>query len=266
LSAPTRAGGGILKGLFRKLRSENRSTILAGLAGLSERLPGLQGPEFEEALHAVIGVFYIDPIDHPQLVPALERAEDILADLKERAIPILLRALGESDFKIHFRLASTLAKMGRAAVTPLLSAYANAQDDYSRVFALYALGKVNDSKLLESLPVLFQALEDQNPEVRDTAARALGKVCTNVKPELLDVSTREECFERLVAKVSDRYAGVRSKAIRSLGKMARASLLTEEHRSRLRRLLSQALGQDEAGNWDVAYIVRAEAEKALEYL
>jgi HEAT repeat protein len=213
-----------------------------------------------------MGVFYIDPIDHPELLSVIEQAERILADRREKAIPIILRALEESDFKIHFRLASSLAKMGHAAVAPLLSAYAEAGDDYRRVFILYALGKVNDSKVLDAVPVLFQALDDPNPEVRDTAARALGKLCDHLNPEHLDGAFRRECFERLFGKASDRFAGVRSKAIRSLAKMAKARLITEEERSRLLRLLSRTLGQDEAGNWDVAYIVRAEAEKALEHL
>lgn len=256
----------MLKELFRKLRSEDLRTILRGLEELEARLPQLDGPAFDEALHAIIGVFYIDPIDRPELSPALEQAENVLAASRERVIPIILGELGESDFKIHFRLASSLAKMGRAAVSPLLSAYAEARDDYTRIFALYALGKVNAPELLDAAPVLFEALDDKNPEVRDTAARAVGKLCANVSPALLDAPTRQECFERLLARASDRYAGVRSKAIRSLGKMAGARLLTEENRTRLRRLLCKALGQDEVGNWDVAYIVRAEAEKALEYL
>jgi HEAT repeat protein len=252
--------------LLRKLRSEEKLTILQGLEGLAARIPGLDGPELEEALQAVMGVFYIDPIDHPELLPVVEQAEGILAGLRERAIPLILRTLSESDFKIHFRLASCLAKMGYAAVNPLLSAYSGARDDYGRVFILYALGKISDSKLLEAVPVLFRSLDDPNPEIRDTAARALGKLCANLNPEFLDQSFRRECFERLYVKASDRFAGVRSKAIRSLGKMARARLITEEERERLRGLLYKTLGRDEAGNWDVAYIVRAEAEKAMDWL
>jgi len=256
----------MLKDLLRKLRSEDKLTIQQGLEALSRRLSSLQESDFEEALQALIGVFYIDPIDHPELLPVIEQAEGIVVDLRDRAVPVILRSLGESDFKIHFRLASCLGKMGHSVVRPLLSAYSEAHDDYARVFALYALGKVVDPRLLEAAPLLFQALNDSNPEIRDTAARALGKVCQNVNPDLLDGATRKEAFEKLLAAASDRFAGVRSKALRSLGKMAKAGLLTEEQRHRLQGLLARVTGRDEASNWDVAYIVRAEAEKALDYL
>jgi HEAT repeat protein len=253
-----------VKDLLRKLRSEDKIQIQKGLEGLAERFKGLEGSEFEEAVHAVEGLFYVDPMDHPELLPVLEQAEGILAELREKVIPVLLQSLGESDLKTHFHLAAVLGKMGYAAVNPLLEAYQQATDPYARVFALYALGKVKDPKVLEALPVLFEALEDPDPELRDTAARAIGKMCEYLNPDLVAEQTRSEMFERLLAKVSDRFAGVRSKAIRSLGKMARFGLLQDGQKNRLRAILTRALGEDEAGNWDVAYIVRAEAEKAKE--
>ena len=255
-----------LKDLLRTLRSEDKIQIQRGLEGLAERLPELEGVQFEEAIHAVVGLFYVDPVDHPELLPVLEQAESILADLREKVIPAILGFLGESDLKTHFHLAAVLAKMGYAAVNPLLDAYEKADDPYARVFTLYALGKVKDPKVLDTLPVLFAALDDPDPEIRDTAARAVGKMCEHLNPDLVSEETRRQMFERLLAKVSDRYAGVRSKAIRSLGKMTRFGLLDAERKTRLQSILARVLGEDEAGNWDVAYIVRSEAEKAKEHL
>jgi len=131
---------------------------------------------------------------------------------------------------------------------------------------LNTLGKIKDPKVLETLPVLFEALDDPDPEVRDTAARAIGKMCEHLNPDLVSEEIRREMFERLLAKVSDRFAHVRSKAIRSLGKMARFGLLGDDRKARLGTILKRVLGEDEAGNWDLAYIVRAEAEKAKEHL
>lgn len=256
----------MVKELLKKLRSEDKIQIQKGLDGLDTRMASLEGDEFEEAVQAVTGLFYADPMDHPELIPALEHAENLLASLRGRVIPVILKTLHESDLKIHFHLASVLGKMGYASVDPLLEAYREATDSYERVFPLYALGKIRDPKVLEALPVLFDALEDSNPEVRDTAARALGKICEHVNPELIGPEIRGDLFDRLLTKVSDRYAGVRSKAVRSLGKMAKFGLLDEERKKRLGKTLSRVLGEDEVGNWDVAYIVRGEAEKAREYI
>lgn len=255
-----------MKQLLQKLRSEDRIQIQKGLEGLADRFPSMDGSDFEEAVHAVVSLFYVDPMDHPELLPVLEQAEALLADQRARVIPVILKSLGESDLKVHFHLAAVLGRMGYAAVAPLLAAYGETEETYTRIFTLYALGKVKDSKVIEALPVFFAALEDPNPEVRDTAARALGKLVEHVNPEAVAERTRGEMFDRLLARASDRFSGVRSKAIRSLGKMARFGLLGEEQRGRLARLLARALGEGEAENWDVAYIVRAEAEKAKRYV
>lgn len=255
-----------MKALLHALRSEDKLHIRNGLEGLARRLPDLRDADFEEAVQAVIGLFYVDPADHPEMAPVLEQAEGILAEQGTRAFPAIFRSLQESDLKVHFHLAAALGRMGYDALEPLLAAYRQAQEPYLRIFALYALGKIRDARVIEALPVLFAALEDPNPELRDTAARAMGKVVEVTPPGSVPGRARAEMFVRLLARASDRFAGVRSKAIRSLGKMARFGLLQEEQRDLLSRLLSRALGEDDAENWDLAYIVRAEAEKARKYL
>ncbi|GAB4278410.1 MAG: hypothetical protein Kow0092_34220 [Deferrisomatales bacterium] len=256
----------MLKDIVDKLLSEDKFQIQKGLEALADKLPALEGDAFDEAIQAVTGLFYVDPMDHPELIPVLEQAEYLLADLRERAIPSILRFLGESDLKTHFHLAAVLGKMGYAAVGPLLEEYGRTGDDYARVFILYALGKVKDPKVLDALPALFDALEDPNPEIRDTAARALGKICEHVNPSLISEETRARLFDKLMARVSDRMAGVRSKAVRSLGKMARFGLLDRPRADKLRSTLAGILGETEGENWDVAYIVRAEAQKARAYV
>jgi len=248
------------------LRSEEKLQILKGLEGLGKGLSTLEGRELEEAVQAVTSLFYIDPVDHPELLPVLEQAEAVLSDQRARIIPVILQCLEETDLKAHFHLASVLGRMGYAAVGPLLEEYRRSDEAYARIFTLYALGKVKDPKVLEAVPALFEALGDANPEVRDTSARALGKIVEHVNPELLTEARRTEMFDRLLAKVSDRYSGVRSKAIRSLGKMARFGLLQPEQRERLAGVVSRVLGETDGENWDVAYIVRAEAEKARQHL
>ncbi len=77
--------------------------------------------------------------------------------------------------------------------------------------------------MLEALTILFAALEEANQEVRDTAARDLGKLIEHANPDALPERTRGEMFDRLLAKASDRSSGVRSKAIRNLSGWKRST-------------------------------------------
>jgi hypothetical protein len=249
-----------------KLQSEDVLAIQIALEQLAQITPELSDSKREHAVQAVISLFYVDMLDHPEYRPVLEKAEDWLASLREEVIPVLLGSLDDSDLKTDFFLASVLGKMGEVAIAPLISTYENAQHGLTKTFVLYAMGKIKDPKALETLPTLFAALTDSDKEVRDTAARALGKVCENVAPDLMDDPTKSELFEKLMGMVADPYAGVRSKAFRSLGKMARFGFLSAGLKARLAEAAKKAIGESEEHNWDVAYIVRMEASKAKNFL
>jgi hypothetical protein len=59
---------------------------------------------------------------------------------------------------------------------------------------------------------------------------------------------------------------VRAKAVRSLGKLVRAAYLAPAQEERVRLAVLRILGRDEAHEWDRAFIVRREAEEALQHL
>jgi hypothetical protein len=102
--------------------------------------------------------------------------------------------------------------------------------------------------------------------VRDSAARALGKLADVVPPERLDERRRAEVFEALFRALGDAQPAVRAKAVRSLGKMTRASYLTPGQEERLTTAVRHLLGEDEAHEWDRAYVVRREAQETLRHL
>lgn len=252
----------MLDKLLLQLQSEDSAQAQSALDELAKRSDELTQEEFDQAVQGVMGLFYVDTLDHPEYRPTVEKAENWLASLRERAIPLVLGSLDESDMKVDFCLASVLGKMGAVAVTPLIDAFHNADNHLTKTFSLYAMGKIQGANAIEALPVLYQALKDSDKEVRDTAARAVGKVCENVPAALVDDEAKKGLFEELMNKVSDPYAGVRSKAFRSLGKMARFGFLNGEQNSRLFDATQKALGKSEERNWDSAYIVRMEASKA----
>ncbi|PLX44446.1 MAG: hypothetical protein C0609_05610 [Deltaproteobacteria bacterium] len=257
----------MLSTVIEMLGSEDQAKIEEALATLAKASGDLSGGDLQEAVEAVVGTFYIDTLDHPELSPTLERAGDLIAGLGVNIIPTLLSLLEESDMKADFHIASALGKMGGKAVAPLLDAYAKNPPEVSRIFILYTFGKINGPEMIKAVPTLLDAASDRSAEVRDTAARALGKLCENIGAEKLDEASRGAIFDKLITLTSDTYAKIRSKAFRSLGKMARCALLDAEKRTALERAITGALGEGEHNNlWDNAYIVRMEAKKTRSHL
>ena len=66
--------------------------------------------------------------------------------------------------------------------------------------------------------------------------------------------------------LGDPSPGIRAKAVRSLGKLAKFGHLTSAERQKLKSTCLLILGKDENFEWDRAYVVRKEAEEALNYL
>jgi len=252
--------------LIDQLHSEDMALVQEALDKLKAAGADFTDEEFHEVVEAVAGIFHIDTVDHPEYSPVLAEAQDFLAGLGGKALPYLLECMKDSDMKTDFHLASVLGKMGGAAVGPILETYGKSTHEVQRIFCLYAIGKIKDEKALDAVPALIEALGSSNAELMDTATRAIGKVCENVDAEQFSEQMRSLIFDNLMRMVSDSHAAVRSKAFRSLGKMARHNLLDERKREELSDAIKKSLGENEAHNWDIAYIVRMEAKKTRKHL
>jgi HEAT repeat protein len=248
------------------LRAYRPEEIDEGLRFLHERLAGLEGAELRAATEAICTLFYVDTQDRPDLLPSLDLAAKALASVGPRIVSHLLELMQGSDIKSHFHLARTLGLIGRPALAALRRFIATEDDPYSRSFALFAVGKIRDPEVRDALPEVIGSLMHSDKEVRDSAARAVGKIAANVPAALVSELQRAEIFEALVRTLSDRHSAVRAKAVRSLGKVVRAGYLTPEREERVRTAILRILGRDEAFEWDRAYIVRREAEEALAQL
>jgi hypothetical protein len=239
--------------------------IAEGLEYLRTRMASLPEAEFREAVEEVCSLFYVDTADRPDLQPLLDRAVGILAAQKLRVVGQLLELMRGSDIKSHLYLARTLAYVGQPAL-PALRRVIATDDPYSRSFALFAVGKVLDPAVREALPEVIGSLMHPDKEVRDSAARALGKIAEAVPATQLAEDRRAEIFEVLFRTLSDAQPAVRAKAVRSLGKLVRAAYLDPAQEERVRLAVLRILGRDEANEWDRAFIVRREAEHALSFL
>lgn len=253
----------VVRRAIEMLHGKEREGVEAAVRELGARLREMSEADFRAAVEALCSLFYVDTYDRADLEPALETAAEVLAREGVRVVPLLLEFMQGSDIKSHLYLAQTLGLIGAASLAPLRRFIATADDPYSRSFALFAIGKVRDPSVHDALPEVVGSLMHPDKEVRDSAARVLGKIAEVVTPDVLTERRRNEVFDALFRALDDHQPAVRAKAVRSLGKLAAAGWLAPPQREQLRTTLRRLLGEDEHYDWDRAYIVRREAEEAL---
>lgn len=255
---------------YRTIRTLLASTRLEdlrkGLELAELEIVKIGSSEARPIFEMIAPLFYIDALDHPELVPILNEAVNLAARLGPPIVPTLIQNLNAGDLKAQWAIAHVLGRIGADAIQPMIMAYASAADPTMRAFILYALGKIKSPKIVQAAPLALEAAESRNLELRDTATRALGKLVESIPPESLPQETKQRFLDCLHRNLADQNTGIRAKAIRSLGKMARHKHLTLEERARLKAICMNILGTDDSGEWDRAYRVRKEASEALQYL
>jgi HEAT repeat protein len=158
-----------------------------------------------------------------------------------------------------------LGRIGVDAIEPLMTAYQDSTDPARRMFILYALGKIKSPKIVQAAPLAIEAAKNKDLELRDTATRAIGKFIESIPPSELSEELRVAFIETLRDNLADSSPGVRAKAVRSFGKLAKFGHSSAAEREELKALCQLILGIDENYEWDRAYIVRREAKEALKY-
>jgi HEAT repeat protein len=254
-----------LAAALRCLHGDRPEAIAECLEYLGAELGKLPEAEFRAAVEEVCALFYVDTADRPELQPFLDQAVGILAAQGPRVVGPLLELMKGSDIKSHLYLGRTLGAVGHAAL-PALRRVIATEDPYSRSFALFAVGKMHGPVVQEALPEVIGSLMHPDKEVRDSAARTLGKIAERVPASALSADRRVEMYEVLFRALSDAQPAVRAKAVRSLGKLARFGYLDAVQEQHVRLAALRMLGRDEAEEWDRAFIVRREAEETLRHL
>jgi hypothetical protein len=245
------------------LASPHPEKLREGLKLVELEVAKVGSSEAKLLFEMVSTLFYIDVLDHPELVPILDEAVDLTVRLGTWVIPILVENLDEGDLKAQWAAAHVLGRIGADAIAPLMTEYESADNPTLRAFILYALGKIKSPGIVQAVPVTFEAARSGNLELRDTATRALGKYVECIPPMSLSEKLRKQFIECLRSNLSDTNASVRSKAIRSLGKMAKYGHLTKSECEQLGAVCRRITGTDENNDWDRAYVVRKEAGEAL---
>ncbi len=248
------------------LASTKPEELRQGLRLVKEELSGVGPDEAGPLFELISPIFYIDPLDRPDLVPVLDEAVTLVSGFGRWVIPVLIQNLDAGDLKAQMAVAHALGRMGTHAIEPLLTEYQTSSDPERRAFILYSLGKIKSPKIVQAAPFALEAAQSPDRELRDTATRAIGKFAESIPPSDLPDEMRCGFVEKLRANLADPKAGIRAKAVRSLGKLAKGGHLTVEERKKLEATLNLILGEDEHFEWDRAYVVRKEAREAKQYV
>lgn len=248
------------------LASAKAEEIHKGLELVRSEIARIGSSDAQPLFEMISTVFYIDPLDRPDLMPVLNEAVSLVVDFGKWIIPVLLETLDGGDMKAQLAVGHALGHMGSDAIEPLIAHYESSTALDCHTFILYALGKIKSPKIVQAIQLALEAARSTNVELRDTATRAIGKFVESIPPLALSDELRQTLIERLRANLGDSKAGIRAKAIRSLGKLAKYGHLTAQECEKLKASCSLIMGTDENFEWDRAYIVRKEAEETLRYL
>jgi HEAT repeat protein len=256
-----------LQTLTTLLASPDPAEIQRGLELAEEQLRQACEEDAQQIFDLILPLFYIDPLDLPDHVPVLEKAIAVAASGGPCLIPVMIQSLEAGDVKAQMAIAQALGRMGAAAIDPLINEYRSTCPDPScRAFLLYALGKVKSPEIVRAAPIAIEAARSTDLELRDTATRAIGKFVESIPAGTLPEETRQAFLRVLRENLADPSPGIRAKAVRSLGKLARYGHLTPQERGELKTIFQRILGEDEHFEWDRAYVVRKEAREALGYV
>jgi HEAT repeat protein len=252
--------------ILKLINSFESEDIHKGLVMIREELPNISDEDARALFDMVSGLFYIDLLDHPEHAYVLDEAVGLVADFGDFVIPILLNNLDAGDMKAQLTIGHAFGRVGEPAIEPLLESYKCEESEECRIFLVYSLGKIRSPKVIEAFEQVLMAAKSENLELRDTAVRALGQFVEVIEPEDLPEDYKADMLDAIRVNLSDPSAGVRSKAIRSYGKLARFGHLTTEEKAKCKETCELILGVDDQYDWDRAYIVRKEAQEALDCL
>ena len=254
-----------ISSLYESLKGSDPAEVRKAVAHIATNAQSLELRQIPEVVELLASLFYIDLGDKPEFVTVVEDTVKVIASIGEEAVPTLMWLMGESDYKANLMLARTLGRIGPPAYGPLKDLFYFPPTPWHRALSMFALAKMHEAALMEILPDTINALDDSDREIRDTAARTVGRIIDSFRPGQLPRDVINQAYERLLLRLRDSSAVVRSKAVRSIGKMGRAGYLKKDELENAINGVKEILGFVD-GEGDPFYLVRHEAEEALQYL
>src|SRR5512136_953743 len=133
------------------LESTRLEDLQRGLELMRVEIARLGSQEARPLFEMVCSVFYIDPLDQPELMPVLDEAINLVVGFGNWVIPALVERLDAGDLKAQMAASHALGRIGADAIQPLIGEYQRREDAGLRAFVLYALSKIHSPKVLQAV-------------------------------------------------------------------------------------------------------------------
>jgi hypothetical protein len=248
------------------LASTNQEELIHGLKLVKEEIRKIGSDEAKSLFQMLSTIFFIDPLDRPDLVPILDEAITLVTGFGNWIIPVLINNLRSSDIKAQMAIAHALGRIGADAIAPLMTEYQSSSNPKNKEPLLYALSKIKSPKIIKAIRLAIEAAQSSDLGLCDTGTRTIGKFIESIPKHHLAEKIRLKIMKTLHKNLSHSDSGIRAKAVRSFGKMIKFDYLKKEEQNKLKTILNIIIGKNDEYEWDHAYIVRKEAKEALGYI
>jgi len=192
--------------------------------------------------------------------------EKLLARLGEEMIPFLFNEIREADTESAVYFGKSLARNGVAGLEFILAKLDDYRDhDHDLINLLQVFSYFKLPEAAKAIPAILRAAQHNNHQVTSMGLYSVGRLVQKLRPNTFSEELRWKMFEDVFKFLSNPQVLVRKNAARTLGKMLRKGLLSNENEKKLHKTFLAITGHDEHHNWDRAFIVRREAEDFLPY-
>lgn len=253
-----------IKAIIQQINVDNEEQLARAL-DLAGAIPDLKDDEKAALAAAFSTLFYHDLSGRTAIIKLANRAEKFISKLGPAVLSEMIAEITQADSESAAHFGRVIARNGRAAVKPLMEAIdTNRKDDYAVMNLITAFSYFRDAEVVKALPEILVAAKSANQRLRSEAIYAIGRIANANGANLFDDTLRIKMFDTPFQALKDKVALVRRNAARSLGKMLRKGILNPAQEAKLYEAFQGILGYG-TNNWDNAYIVRHEAERALPY-
>lgn len=256
----------VLESLYSRLKSRDKDDLMDVVQTIGDCVSDMDKNERVLIADAVMSIFYIDDDEESPYAELHDLAVEVLAKMGSDIIEVLIGGMVGAEMHAEHHIAHTLGRMGQPAMEALKKLFRTADDPVVRGLALHALSHIDDPALIGIMDEVIATLDNDSTELRDAAAGAVGTMIECIGGVCLSTESHCKVFDKLITTLSDPHGGTRSKAVRSIGKLAKLNIMNDEQKAKVLPIIAGILGLDDQHQWDRAFIVRKEAEEAYFHL
>jgi ferredoxin/flavodoxin---NADP+ reductase len=192
--------------------------------------------------------------------------EKLIARFGADMIPFLFKEILEADTESAVYFGKSLARNGVSGLEFILAKLEEHREqdhDLINIMQVFSFFKIPEAT--RAIPIILKAAQHNNHQVTAMGLYSVGRLVQKLRPAAFIEELRSMMFDSVFRFLSNPQGLVRKNAARTLGKMLRKGLLSNENEKKLHKTFLSIAGRDEHHNWDRAFIVRREAEDFLPY-